>query len=118
MSELESTLGGLLPAEGQPGHLAVAYDEGLTLVQLSGEIDLALGPELEEVSREAIERGVPVRVDVTAVSFIDSVGLGFIARLTAAGHQQGWRLVLVGASRRVNEGVNLTGLRSLMDSEG
>ena len=76
---------------------------------LSGEVDLALGDDLEYAGRDAIDRGAPVRLDVSRVSFIDSVGLGFLARMASAEREQGRLLPLAGARRNIQESVNLVG---------
>jgi anti-sigma B factor antagonist len=97
------------------GDAAVFFDDELTLILLSGEVDLALGDDLEFAGRDAIDRGMPVRLDVSRVTFIDSVGLGFLARMASAEREQGRRLALVGAPRNIQEAVHLVGLAELVD---
>jgi anti-sigma B factor antagonist len=94
------------PSAGS-GDATVFFDEDVTLIMLSGEVDLALGDDLEYAGRDAIDRGAPVRVDVSRVTFIDSVGLGFLARMAAAEREQARQLALVGARRSVREAVHL-----------
>jgi anti-sigma B factor antagonist len=113
----DELVGGVMPPEGQVGDVQVFFDPDVTLIMLSGEVDLALGPELEDAGRDAIDRGVPIRVDLTRVTFLDSVGLGFIARVAAAGHAAGRRPTVVGASRRIREGIALGGLQALLDQQ-
>jgi anti-sigma B factor antagonist len=98
-----------------PGDAAVFFDAETTLIRLSGEIDLALGDDLEFAGRDAIDRGTPVLVDVSKVTFIDSVGLGFLARLASAERDKGRRLSLVGAPRTVQESIRLVGLTDLIE---
>jgi anti-anti-sigma factor len=97
------------------GDAAVFFDEGITLVMLSGEVDLALGDDLEYAGRDAIDRGAPVRVDVSRVTFIDSVGLGFLARIASAERENGRRLPLAGARRNIQESIQLVGLTELVE---
>jgi anti-sigma B factor antagonist len=97
------------------GDAAVFFDEALTLILLSGEVDLALGEDLEYAGRDAIDRGIPVLVDVSKVTFIDSVGLGFLARMASAERDKGRRLPLVGAPRTVQESIRLVGLTELVE---
>jgi anti-sigma B factor antagonist len=97
------------------GDCAVFFDDDTTLILLSGEVDLSLGDDLEYAGRDAIDRGAPVRIDVSRVTFIDSVGLGFVARMAAAEREQQRRLSLVGARRNVTEAVHLVGLADLVD---
>ena len=97
------------------GDAAVFFDEALTLILLSGEVDLALGEDLEYAGRDAIDRGIPVLVDVSKVTFIDSVGLGFLARMASAERDKGRRLPLAGAPRTVRESIRLVGLTELVE---
>lgn len=110
------------PSDGrmQPGHqgagdATVFFDAGVTLIMLSGEVDLALGDDLEYAGRDAIDRGEPVRIDLSRVTFIDSVGLGFLARMVSAEREHGRRLPLLGVRRNVRESVQLVGLGELVD---
>jgi anti-sigma B factor antagonist len=97
------------------GDAAVFFDEALTLIMVSGEVDLALGQDLEYAGRDAIDRGIPVLVDVSKVTFIDSVGLGFLARMASAERDKGRRLPLAGAPRTVQESIRLVGLNELVE---
>jgi anti-sigma B factor antagonist len=97
------------------GDAVVFFDDHITLIMLSGEVDLAIGDDLEFAGRDAIDRGMPVRLDVSRVTFIDSVGLGFLARMASAEREQGRLLALVGAPRTVQEAVHLVGLTELVE---
>ena len=107
--------GGLQMERPGSGDAVVFFDEAVTLILLSGEVDLALGDDLEFAGRDAIDRGMPVRLDVSRVTFIDSVGLGFLARMASAEREQGRVLALVGAPRNVQEAVHLVGLAELVE---
>jgi anti-anti-sigma factor len=87
----------------------------VTRVGLAGEIDLASSVDLDLAGREAIDRGRPVVVDVSRVSFMDSVGVGFIARLIIAGREAGWRPTVVGARRSVVETLTISGVLGAID---
>ena len=106
---------GQQPDEGLPGDVSVFFDEDLTLIILTGEIDLSLGADLEYAGRDAVDRGMPTRVDMRRVSFIDSIGVGFLSRLVVAGREAGWRPLVVDPSRRVEETLALSGLTPLID---
>jgi anti-anti-sigma factor len=62
----------------------------LSLMSVAGEIDMLSAPELARYLYEGIARGVPVVIDLSAVSFIDSSGLRELHRVSDAG-----RVVLV-----------------------
>jgi anti-anti-sigma factor len=55
-----------------------------TRVVLSGDIDAELAPYLVEAAAEVIEAGQPVEVDTRHVTFMDSTGVAFLARLAGA----------------------------------
>jgi anti-sigma B factor antagonist len=93
------------------------FEAAATLITLSGEIDLATSAELESAAQEAIARGQPVRVDVSALSFMDSAGVSFMATLARAGSQAGWRPTFIGPSRRIRELLSMVGLAQAVELE-
>lgn len=86
--------GGVLPRtpQGEPGSVHVLIGGARTRVVLSGEIDAELGPELLEAAAEAEDARRPVEVDSHHVSFMDSTGVAFLARLASRCEQ---RLLLI-----------------------
>jgi hypothetical protein len=61
---------------GAVGTVSVAFEPGQSIITLTGEIDVALGLELREACKAVVDRGMPVCVQATAMTFIDSVGAG------------------------------------------
>ena len=105
---------GSQPAAG-PGAVDLVRESARTVVRLSGEVDLSCSDLLSAARAEAAERGLPVRLDLSALSFIDSTGIGFVARLATLERDAGRRLAVVGTSRRITEALSLTGLDDLLD---
>ena len=95
--------------------LSVTFEADTALITLSGGVDLARRSDLDAVASLVIDYGAPARVDVSRVTFIDSSGLAFLASLVRAGDASGWRLVVVGASRRVRETLEVAGLLTALD---
>jgi anti-anti-sigma factor len=89
------------------GEVSWAIEGQATVIRLSGAIDLVLRADLDWAAYDAIALGLPVRVNVSEMTFMDSVGIGFLAQLLRAG----LRPELVGASRRTIELVDVSGLR-------
>ncbi|SDQ87582.1 STAS domain-containing protein [Quadrisphaera sp. DSM 44207] len=85
-------LSGAAGAPAEPGSVHVILGSRKTRVVLTGEIDAELGPDLLEASADAEEAGRPVEVDVQHVTFMDSTGVAFLARLASRSPQQ---LVLI-----------------------
>jgi anti-anti-sigma factor len=67
---------------GEPGAVQVIVGTDRTRIVLSGEVDADLGPELQEATSEAEQRGLPIEVDAHHVTFMDSSGVAFLARLS------------------------------------
>jgi anti-sigma B factor antagonist len=99
------------PADG----VTVLYDDGGTRVELAGEVDLAVNSDLGQAADLVIDRGLPITVDLSQVDFIDSIGMAFLARLTAADHQAGRRMTVVGAGTGVRQLMTVSGLSDLVD---
>ncbi len=70
------------------GAVELLRDEDALTVVLTGEIDDELRPALDavtaDVDREVRAAARPVVVDATAVSFMDSAGAAFLAKLAVA----------------------------------
>jgi anti-sigma B factor antagonist len=84
---------------------------GVLLVRLSGEIDIAT----TELAAEAIRAAVapPARlvlIDVSAVTFCSSAGLGNLVEARTLAGRHGIDLALVGVGRPVDRPLTVTGL--------
>jgi anti-anti-sigma factor len=93
----------------------VSHDLDVTLVRLSGEIDVARGGALVDVCAEALEAASPVVVDLSAVTFMDSVGVSFLVRLAMQAREQGRNIALQDTPASVRELLVLVGALELFD---
>ena len=76
------------PGKGHDGGTAsVMVAQGRTRLVLSGEIDVALSSELSEAVAEAEASRNPVEIDARHVTFMDSSGVAFLARLATRSPQ-------------------------------
>jgi anti-anti-sigma factor len=73
---------GIRTVNGEPGAVQVIVGADATRIVLSGEVDADLGPELQEATEEAEQVGLPIEVDAHHVTFMDSSGVAFLARLS------------------------------------
>jgi anti-anti-sigma factor len=91
--------------------------DGVTIVQISGEVDIETGPSMRSALAAAIDAGMPVVVDLGEVTFMDSFGFGVLA----AAHQQGARagapVRLRAVSRRIRHLLELLGLDAVLTIE-
>ncbi len=71
------------PELGDPASVHVIVGATRARVVLSGEIDADIGPELGEAVAHAEKSGLPVEIDAHHVTFMDSSGVAFLARLAS-----------------------------------
>lgn len=69
------------PARTEAGSVHVLVGRSWTRIVLSGEIDAELGTELNEAGEAADATGLPIEIDAHHVTFMDSSGVAFLARL-------------------------------------
>jgi len=67
---------------GEPGAVQVLVEPDRTRIVLSGEVDADLVGELAEATAEAQRQSLPIEVDTRHVTFMDSSGVAFLARLS------------------------------------
>jgi anti-sigma B factor antagonist len=82
--------------------------DGCTVVIAAGEIDLATSPALREVMITAVESSRHLIVDLSAVTFLDSTGLGVLLdthKNIATTHRS---MRLVGPTRSVAKVLSIT----------
>jgi anti-sigma B factor antagonist len=81
------------------------------VVAVSGEVDVYSAPALKESLTGLLESGVSsVVVDLTAVAFLDSTGLGALVEARAATSEAGGSLPLVCNQQRILKLFTITGL--------
>lgn len=107
--------GAVTPAGASAGAVRLFQDEQLTVVMLAGEVDGALADDLETARREIVERAEAVQLDLYQVTFLDSIAVGFFARLAMDELERGRRVTVVGASRATRETLILHGVATLFD---
>ena len=71
--------------EDRSGTVHVVATAEAVEVTLTGEIDADLGESLDAAVRAVHSFGLPVRIDATEVTFMDSTGVRLIARCYANG---------------------------------
>ncbi|MGV8977077.1 MAG: STAS domain-containing protein [Cellulomonas sp.] len=69
------------PLRGEPGAVHVILGADRTRIVLSGEIDADLATDLHQATADAEHAGLPIEVDTHHVTFMDSSGVAFLARL-------------------------------------
>lgn len=86
-------------------------DEGASVVSVTGEVDVHSAPALHEGLEAQIARDLrAVVVDLTAVAFLDSTGLGALVAGRSAAGDRGVALPVVCNSDRILKLFTITGL--------
>jgi anti-sigma B factor antagonist len=93
-------------------------EEGRLRLTLSGELDLAAVPVLEErLEQLRSDRGT-VRLDLSKLEFMDSAGLHLLLRWTNDARENGWTLEIDrDVSQVVKRLFELVGVECLLASE-
>ncbi len=100
---------------GEPGAVQVLVESDRTRIVLSGEVDADLGAELAEATAEAERQGLPIEVDAHHVTFMDSSGVAFLARLSI---RSAHRVRLLRVPPTVRFLLEVTRIGELLDVEG
>jgi anti-sigma B factor antagonist len=99
---------------GEPGAVQVLVEPDRTRIVLSGEVDADLAPELAEATSEAELHGQPIEVDTKHVTFMDSSGVAFLARLSMRSPH---RVKLLRVPQTVRFLLEVTRIGELLDVE-
>ena len=91
-------------------NIGVERSEAATLVVLRGDLDLATAPELRECLVKVIDEGERVVIDLEAVGFLDSAGLGILVGGLKRARTRGGELELVCTGQDVLKPLEITGL--------
>ena len=69
-----------IQSEAIPSEFAISVreDRGSTAVEISGELDLAHSTEVENAIAEAEKTEGPIVIDLTHLTFLDSVGVAIL----------------------------------------
>ncbi|WP_328291285.1 STAS domain-containing protein [Kineococcus sp. NBC_00420] len=93
------------------GQILIDHTAKRTTITLHGEVDAAIGGRLDTLREEATAAGHHVTIDISAVSFMDSTGLAFLAQLIRGSTPQPVRLL--NPAPQVAYLLNVSGLNNL-----
>jgi stage II sporulation protein AA (anti-sigma F factor antagonist) len=100
-------------------HFRFARNGTAETLYVTGELDMATGPALERAVAGALDgQGGEFRLDVSALTFMDSTGANALMRVHERVESLGRRLIVVsptGAVRRVFELMGLYGVLDVQD---
>lgn len=82
-----------------------------TVIAVSGELDLASSPALqEELDRVSVSDSTLLIIDLRELDFMDSTGLSVLVRAHQRAEEQGRRLAMVKGPQQVQRLLSLTGV--------
>ena len=82
-------------------------------VEVTGDLDLLLGDDLEAAVTPRLLPGARVEVDLRGVAFADSSGLGALVAMAQHAKAQGADLVLLHPSAAVERVLEVTGIEDV-----
>ena len=91
------------------------FRDGLCVIRVAGDIDLAAIDDFVETVRRSLGRGEACEIDLGGVTFIDSSGLGTLVRLRKEADQQGTSLHLTNVTEATARLMQITGLTDVLD---
>jgi anti-sigma B factor antagonist len=104
--------------EHDPLIVAVEISPDATFVRCRGRLTTTASSRLQHEVKPLIRRSARIIIDLTDVSFMDSMGLGTIASLYVSARTTGCRFQLINLSPRVRELFSVTHLLSLFEACG
>jgi anti-anti-sigma factor len=103
------------PPPHAPGSIRFAAEDGGIVLHLTGEIDSATVADYRRTAPRDAEPPALLLIDASAVTFMNSVGAGFLLEQTTAARQAGVRPLLRRPSRAALQVLRLTGLDLLFE---
>lgn len=95
------------------GSIKVLEETRTSVVELSGEIDVALRSEAGAALARALERNLPVELDTSKVTFVDSTGIAFLVQFATIGRNESLDVTLRRPPEVVSEVLDLVGVEGL-----
>ncbi len=97
-------------------HVDVRTDGRTTVIAISGELDLATAPSLEQGLQDAENSGATlVILDLRRLAFIDSTGLAILVRAHRRAEESGRRFAVAKGSSQVQRLLELAGLEQRLE---
>ena len=103
--------------EAAAGTIRVDPQEARTVICLVGEIDAALRDEASRCMGLALVNGLPVVIDSTEATFIDSSGIAFVLQLHLAASEARIPVTLLDPHRVLRDVLDMVGLSGELPAE-
>ena len=91
--------------------------DGDRVLQVQGDVDMATAPAFKEALLGALRDARCLRVDLSAVEFMESAGLAVLLSIYRTGQERGATLVLLNPSEQVQGLIDMAMLGQLFTVE-
>jgi anti-sigma B factor antagonist len=98
------------PRAGQIGLTVRTVAEGVTVLSVSGEVDMLTAPQLRADVLRHLDAGDTLVLDLSGVSFLGSAGLAVLVEASQQGKRRGTAFRVVAVERAVTRPLAATGL--------
>lgn len=100
----------------QTGGITLVERDDVSVVEMWGEIDVALRSEAGAALANALERDLPVVIDTSKVTFIDSTGIAFLVQFSTIGAEEGLAVTLRNPPTVVTDVLEMLGVVDVFDA--
>jgi anti-sigma B factor antagonist len=98
--------------------IQTSLDGDVALVRCSGKLTSSVASELQSTVKPLVRSAKRVVIDLSDLTFMDSMGLGTVASLYVSAKTSGCALELINFSRRIRDLFSMTHLLSLFEPCG
>ncbi|MFF9088562.1 STAS domain-containing protein [Streptomyces sp. NPDC014991] len=95
--------------------VTVAHHPDETVIAVTGEMDMSTCPQVKEAATTLPPGNTTLRLDLSGMSFMDSMGLNLLLTLRRRLRAEGGRLILAGVQDQPGGLLRLTGAYPLFD---
>lgn len=96
--------------------VVTSIEDGVATVSVRGEVDVYTAPRLREQLYAVVADSIPrVVLDLSAMTFIDSTGLGVVVGTLKRLREAGGDLVIRSPSRSTRKVLEITGLTRILE---
>jgi anti-sigma B factor antagonist len=107
------------PQDSEDFEVRIDDGEGVKIVRLSGELDMATAPALQEALHSAQHSSAPhIIVDLRGLTFLDSTGLGVMVAADLAGRDGHRKVSFVRGIPNVHRVFQITRVDERLDWTG
>ncbi len=106
-----------MAVEGRTLELQIDRRPEATVVRCRGAVVIETWPELATTLRHLIPEGKPIRVDLTNVEMVDSVGIGSFVSVWASARKAECDLKFRNPNKRVQDVVEVTRLYDMFEPQ-